>query len=415
MIDDRLPARVISGLSNALGATGSKLFQDLWNNSQVSIILEANPTYGGGTKTFNDPVTGALTIQIDPAQYPDAEPVNGVVYALQNYSQLAAVIGHELSHAELQFGNSDYISAVDPDAAVAIGERSEGEAYTAEYVIAEQLGDTGVFFGLNKLFGALNSDAKNSKNEGLDVSSITNAGILTASQFYADATGTSDLNTGAVSTVGNVGLAAASLHSPSSPDTAFTYQNRWQDQWVLYNVYGFTTGAPYSYSLRRLTHSSIQVLGNSSIGWTFTANNIPVSLNGVPLPSGGTLTSSNATLTFSGSEAGSGTKSPGTYIYSVPASGSTLAENLLYADAGSGNYTLNARNGTDWFFVQQLSTSSTGAVMIVPYSSWLGGLFGGSVSGAGGVLVDGASIGGSATAQLQSEPQAGPYHWSVDG
>jgi hypothetical protein len=127
-----------NGLTSQLN--GSNLLNYLWN--QYSGPIKEN-TLGAGTYYGPDTTTGGSAIFIDPAQLPGAAPINGVSYALKDYAQLAAVVGHELSHAVLPNANVSYVTgASSPDDAVAIGERDEGIAYTAEYIIAEQLAKT---------------------------------------------------------------------------------------------------------------------------------------------------------------------------------------------------------------------------------------------------------------------------------
>jgi hypothetical protein len=232
----------------------SPLLYDLWN-TLIPVNLEVNPVYGGGTNTSFQ--NGTLTVQVDAAQFPGAADVNGANFA-QTLNGWAEVIGHELAHVELPDANDDYITASDLGQAIAIGERNEGEAYTAEYVIAEQLSDTdnsinppdhSPFAKLNNLFHALRAVTNQDSPIFLTLNTV---GQLTGNQFYNDAVGTLDAP-------GSVSLATASLHSPSGNDLAFTYQDRWQDQWILRNVYNFQSGQPYSYGLTNFKHSSITV------------------------------------------------------------------------------------------------------------------------------------------------------------
>ena len=55
-------------------------------------------------------------------------------------NRLVTVIGHELAHAVLTFGNRDYFSACDPQQASRIGLLNEGTALLVEYCIARELG-----------------------------------------------------------------------------------------------------------------------------------------------------------------------------------------------------------------------------------------------------------------------------------
>ena len=412
MLNNELNNDTVTGALNSgplNPVTGSSLLYLLWHTTQ-SINLVANPAYGGGSKTFVD-ANGVLTIMIDPAQYPGSGPVGDLSYAVQSYDQLAEIIGHELAHAEIPNANVNYIAANNLGDAVQIGERNEGEAYAAQYVMAAQLGDlndNGPLKSLHRLFAALNNDANQSD---LISTSIATIDEFTGSQFFEDAVGTSDAS-GNILTLGNGALATADLHSQSSTDPAFTNKDRWQDQWILANVYKFQTGSPWTYSLKSFKHASIQVSGNSNGGWSFTGNNVPVTLTNLLLPDGNKLTSTGATLSFSGSESAptdsssSGAVSPGWYIFSAPSGNGLPAENLLYGgNGGSATYTLNGRSGANWFFLQQPTPQNT--VTIVPYSSLLGG-----VSGAGGILVNGKLIGGLATQQLQPDSQVGGYNWS---
>jgi hypothetical protein len=153
---------------------GSPLLYDLWYNNPNAVLLENNPTYGGHTKTFV--LSGVETTWIDAAIYPGAAPVTlsggqPKNYALANIDELAEVIGHELSHAEvqplLQAGYTNYVAASTLGLAVGIGETNEGLGYTFQYVIAEQLSDIGnsgspvntSFHDLNSVFNALQSVA----------------------------------------------------------------------------------------------------------------------------------------------------------------------------------------------------------------------------------------------------------------
>ncbi len=398
----------------ALEGTGtgkSVLLQSLWNDFTGPIVM--NPVYGGGTYHKSG------TIYIDAAMLPNAAPVPGETQSRgQSYSQLATILGHELTHALLSSSTLNYVTASDPDAAVSIGATNEADGYAAQYVIALQLGDTSFFSDAEAapIASPLKSIAAQNNLTAANAASITSLSSLTSTPFFVAATDPSS----------TLSTAIAGLHISSNP--TLTYKALWQDLWVM-NQYGFSVynakaagpgTVPPAQSFwvgSPLTSGSIKVVSSDvSSAWTFSGTNIPISLNGISLPTGGTqpsgstppstLTSSNATLTFSGSETGI-TVDLGTYTIYAPASGGTPAESLVYGGSGSS---LNGNSGTDWFFVQQLSSSSTGTVTINPHR-FLGGLFGSKAAGAGAILVDGTGIGGSASQKAQSAGQATPYQW----
>jgi Ca2+-binding RTX toxin-like protein len=364
---------------------GSPLLYDLWYNNVATINVQNNPVFGGVTGTQGT-VNGVTTILVDTATFPNAPEVtiNGVPSSkASTVDQLAERIGHELAHAELPDANDNYIDptvASTLGQAIAIGERDEGEAYTAQYVIAEQLSDIGnnptpdalntSFYGLNKVFAALRAVAG---QDSPFFSLINNQSELINSQFYQDAVGT-------LSALGKVSLATASLGSGVGSGAAFTQLDKWQDQWILANVYKLT-GGTYSYNPKDLTHSSITVKSDGQGGWTFVGNNIPITLKNLALPDGTTVTGA-ATLSFKGSES-TASINPGEYSISI----ASAKENLIYGGyGGPASYTLKGIKGTDWFFVN----SPSGTVTITPYNS------------TGGVFINSTQIGGAATGQISA-------------
>ena len=77
------------------------------------------------------------------------QTVGNIIYISQNWintlspEAIALIIGHELAHQVLQAGPANnyvgYANAPNPFQSVLIGETNEAAAYTAEYIIAEQL------------------------------------------------------------------------------------------------------------------------------------------------------------------------------------------------------------------------------------------------------------------------------------
>ena len=392
-------------------------------NAQVQkspLLKSLLSEFGGTLQETQPPATGSFNsgnvISISPALFPGS----GVAGEELTWPQLAALIGHELAHAVLPYGNSlslgsNYVTnAANPSAAAIIGERSESEAYAAEYVIAMQLGNNAISIfqrtpEVQPLFAQLAQDA--SKNN-LNVASIQQLTDLTTgagSQFYAAATGTSNASTGAVLTGGNTGPLIDNLHISSNENLSYKYF--WEDQWILANVYGFyqtysNSASPpqLGYYLTNLTNSSITISGNPDVGRTFSGTNIPITLNQVALPSGsGVLTTAKGTLTFSGVETNGNEFDPGWYIISAPSGNGLPAENLLY---GGSETVLNGRSGTNWFM---LPAQWLGSITIVPYKPWLSS----TATGVGGIDVNKTLIGGSATQQLQN---TGTNQWfGTDG
>jgi hypothetical protein len=229
-----LPPKLAAGFNAQ--AQKSQLLQSLLASFTGTINITQPPDTGSFARGNN--------LFIDPALFPGS----GNTAQELTWPQLVALIGHELAHAVLPYGNTsfagaDYVrDATSPDDSKAIGERSESEAYTAEYVIAEQLNDTSIFSRtaeVKPLFSMLNSDAK---KDGLSVSAIANWGDLVNSSFYTDATGTSDSTTHKVVTVGNAGPIVDNLHISSNNN--LTYKFFWVDQWILSKVYGLSDTNP---------------------------------------------------------------------------------------------------------------------------------------------------------------------------
>ena len=386
---------VIAALKNLQGSGPGQsiLFQALWTEYQGQMVMG---TPGGGTYHKGN------TIYIDPYMLPNAKLADGQPspFAL-TYPQLATVIAHELAHA--LFSTTSYVTAANPSAAVAAGSTTEAIGYLTQYVVALQLGDTSIFNKgpdfpkLKKPLAALGITRS-------DVSDIGTLSELQSGSFFS----------AAADVPGTLTAVISGLHI--STNDALTYGALWQDVWVMnqyqFSVYNPASATPLSppapvrsfWVATPLSDNSIKVTSSTSGDsptWTFSGTNIPISLNGFSLPTGGTepagvtapaaLTTTHATLTFSGSENG-GTINLGTYIISAAAGGGAPAETLFFVQSGSGNATLNARNGMDWFM---LPGQWSGTVTIVPYKPWLQ-----SFSGTGGIEVGTMLIGGSASALL---------------
>ena len=106
-------------------------------NAQVQkspLLKSLLSEFGGTLQETQPPATGSFNsgnvISISPALFPGS----GVAGEELTWPQLAALIGHELAHAVLPYGNSlslgsNYVTnAANPSAAAIIGERSESEA-----------------------------------------------------------------------------------------------------------------------------------------------------------------------------------------------------------------------------------------------------------------------------------------------
>ena len=115
--------QLLQALQNLLGnGTGqSALLASLWDTFNGPIVIGAA---GGGTYYGSEPVFGVAAIVIDQSMLPNAAPYNGENRSL-TITQLATVIGHDLTHAVIPQSHANYALAANPAAAVAIGETNE--------------------------------------------------------------------------------------------------------------------------------------------------------------------------------------------------------------------------------------------------------------------------------------------------
>jgi hypothetical protein len=188
-----------------LANSQSKLLNDIYAQfSQSGSFVWSNT--GSGTYTIG------MTVHLDP----DFLPGTGSQYS-HTLLQLAATLGHEMTHALLPTVHQSFSSALNPDQVRTIGVQNEGEAYLAEYVIAEQLGGGSDLDKLPKpVKDALDAQFKALKPLGVTPASFTTLQSLTGSPYFEQ------LWTAAGDAVANQDMTSAGYQNQ-------TYASRWVD------------------------------------------------------------------------------------------------------------------------------------------------------------------------------------------
>jgi len=213
------------------GAPGSgKTLDDFLNFIQLNSPLLASllvsfkdgtiTVSGKGEKLETGTATIGNTIYVDPSLLPNGQKA-------LSFGMLADALAHELGHALLPDGESDEAAALNPTEAIQLGQKAEGSAVTAEFLVSQQLLAAGVP-------GFLAPDGKpeeySDRSGGLASSLVGALGNLKASDFtnLDSIKSHSDFLTAAES----IGGAYYTNQRPSANPT-ITYQTSWVSTWFL--------------------------------------------------------------------------------------------------------------------------------------------------------------------------------------
>jgi hypothetical protein len=286
---------LIADIENLIAANGNKAGT---TNENASIVL-GKP--GGGTFAGSKIVKGQTITQItiDPDLFENLNQ-SGILNP-HTLDDVAVALGHELGHATLTGGLTNYLSA--PSAAIAANTElgDEGVAETNAYFVGKQL----------------NTDLPGSATEESDLNSVVTADGFTQAQLLTminNGSITGNTTSQLLTDLRNKATSEFVHFSPSGTQ-GFTYPLYYGDEWVIKNAAGDISKVNWDTTAHTLaytsnTDGSTSVSGYvtltdgtiETISGTFGANGKPTSVTATFSDTvGGTST---GTATFTTNESG---------------------------------------------------------------------------------------------------------------
>ncbi len=383
-----------SDIANKMGSATLLAFLDFVNQNSPLLkglllgIGADKITIATQTGTYTDGTGIHVASGLVPGPLPANTPPGGVLSPgeLFNFGQFADTLAHELGHAMLPGGRSQFDPAANPDQAIAIGEAAEGDATTTEFLVAQQLRVNGVpgfsspdgnTLMVSDAVGGLGS----SMAAALSVNpmNFTNADDVIDSSFWP--------------TAQSIGGPAYAAKSPST-NKAIDYQTLWVSTWFLNtDELPFGSGAILLNTIRA---DNFKWSGNSTSGWQFTGSNILMSGDG----EGGMFKSQlGERVSFTATETGNKIKFGVITLtdpFNLSSSGALLTSSTLIGGELQ-NEVFQGRAGTDIFEIAPLTGTST--IVCNP-----GGL---------GSILDGTGSAGAVFTTDNAKKGSTPNTWTV--